>query len=39
LAVGNYQLLTGDFRDLAGNRRTDSSTDNSSPNKIVILIL
>jgi hypothetical protein len=28
LAVGNYQLLTGDFRDLAGNRRTDSSTDN-----------
>ena len=30
LAVGNYQLLTGDFRDLAGNRRTDSSTDNSA---------
>jgi hypothetical protein len=30
LAVGKYQLLTGDFRDLAGNRRTDSSTDNSA---------
>lgn len=25
LAKGNYQLLTGDFRDLAGNRRTDLS--------------
>jgi hypothetical protein len=30
LATGKYQLLTGDFRDLAGNRRTDSSTDNAS---------
>jgi hypothetical protein len=29
LAKGNYQLLTGDFRDLAGNRRTDLSIVNT----------
>jgi hypothetical protein len=29
LAKGNYQLLTGDFRDLAGNRRTDLSIINT----------
>lgn len=29
LAKGNYQLLTGDFRDLAGNRRTDLSAVNT----------
>lgn len=29
LAKGSYQLLTGDFRDLAGNRRTDLSIVNS----------
>ena len=29
LSKGNYQLLTGDFRDLAGNRRTDLSIVNT----------
>jgi hypothetical protein len=29
LAKGNYQLQTGDFRDLAGNRRTDLSVVNT----------
>jgi hypothetical protein len=29
LTKGNYQLLTGDFRDLAGNRRTDLSIINT----------
>jgi hypothetical protein len=29
LAKGNYQLLTGDFRDLAGNRRADLSVVNT----------
>jgi hypothetical protein len=39
LAVGNYQLLTGDFRDLAGNRRTDSSTDNSAYELLPIIFV
>jgi hypothetical protein len=30
LVKGNYQLLTGDFRDLAGNRRTDLSAVNTN---------
>ena len=37
LAVGNYQLLTGDFRDLAGNRRIDSSTDNSAYESLPVI--
>jgi hypothetical protein len=37
LAVGSYQLLTGDFRDLAGNRRTDSSTDNSAYESLPVI--
>jgi hypothetical protein len=37
LAVGKYQLLTGDFRDLAGNRRTDSSTDNSAYESLPVI--
>jgi hypothetical protein len=37
LAGGKYQLLTGDFRDLAGNRRTDSSTDNSAYESLPVI--
>jgi hypothetical protein len=37
LAVGKYQLLSGDFRDLAGNRRTDSSTDNSAYESLPVI--
>jgi hypothetical protein len=30
LAVGQYKMMTGDFRDMASNRRQDLSSTNSS---------
>jgi hypothetical protein len=37
LAVGRYKLLTGDFRDLASNRRQDLSTVNGSPDLLPVI--
>ena len=37
LAIGRYRLMTGDFRDLASNRRQDLSVFNSSPDLLPIV--
>jgi hypothetical protein len=37
LAAGRYKLLTGDFRDLASNRRQDLSTVNGSADLLPVI--
>ena len=37
LAKGSYRLLTGDFRDLASNRRQDLSVSNDSPDSLPVV--
>ena len=37
LAAGRYKMLTGDFRDLASNRRQDLSTVNGSADSLPVI--
>lgn len=39
LAVGQYQLVTADFRDLASNRRQDLSPVNESTDSLSVIIV